>query len=74
MKLYVLLNKRGFYMQKRSFEQKDKKYAPPLRSEKKIGNTTFIVNSFFPEQAKDGVSSKIERLIKDEIQNTATTI
>ena len=61
-------------MQKRSFEQKDKKYAPPLRSEKKIGNTTFIVNSFFPEQAKDGVGSKIERLIKDEIQNNAATI
>ena len=61
-------------MPKRSFEQKDKKYAPPLRSEKKIGNTTFIINSFFPEQAKDGVSSKIERLIKDEIQNNAATI
>ena len=61
-------------MPKRSFEQKDKKYAPPLRSEKKIGNTTFIVNSFFPEQAKDSVSSKIERLIKDEIQNNAETI
>ena len=58
----------------RSFEHKDKKFAPPLRSEKKIGNTTFIVNSFFPEQAKDGVSSIIERLIKDEVQNKAGTI
>ena len=62
-----------FYMQKRSFEQKDKKFAPPLRSEKKIGNTTFIINSFFPEQAKDGVSSKIERLIKDEVRNKIAT-
>ena len=61
-------------MPKRSFEQKDKKYAPPLRSEKKISNTTFIINSFFPEHAKDGVSSKIKRLIKDEIQNNAATI
>ena len=25
----------------------EKKYAPPKRSEKQIGNTTFIVNSFF---------------------------
>ena len=30
-----------------------------MRSEKRIGNTTFIVNSFFPEQVKDGVVSKI---------------
>ena len=52
----------------RTFEKKDIKYAPPVRSEKKIGNTTFIVNSFFPEQAKDGVVSKIERLIKDEVR------
>ena len=25
----------------------EKKYAPPKRSEKQIGNTTFIVNSFY---------------------------
>ena len=42
----------------------ENKYAPPVRSEKKIGNTTFTVNSFFLEQTKDGVVSKIERLIK----------
>lgn len=47
----------------RTFENK---FAPPVRSEKKIGNTTFTVNSFFLEQTKDGVVSKIERLIKDD--------
>ena len=46
----------------------ENKYAPPVRSEKKIGNTTFTVNSFFLEQTKDGVVSKIERLIKDDIR------
>ena len=56
-----------------NFEYKEQKYAPPLRSEKRIGNTTFIVNSFFPEQAKDGVVSKIERLIKDEVRKKAIT-
>ncbi len=57
--------------EERTFETK---YAPPLRSEKKIGNTTFIVNSFFPEQAKDGVVSKIERLIKDDVRKKASTM
>ena len=46
----------------------ENKYAPPVRSEKKIGNTTFTVNSFFLEQTKDGVVSKIERLIKDDVR------
>ena len=55
-----------------NFEHKEQKYAPPLRSEKRIGNTTFIVNSFFPEQVKDGVVSKIERLIKDDIKRKVT--
>ena len=55
------------------FEHKEQKYAPPLRSEKRIGNTTFIVNSFFPEQVKDGVVSKIERLIKDDVKRKVTT-
>ena len=45
--------------------------APPLRSEIKIGNTTFIVNSFFQEQAKESVVSKVERLIKDEVRKKA---
>ncbi|MBO5281153.1 MAG: transposon-encoded TnpW family protein [Clostridia bacterium] len=57
-----------------NFEHKEPKYAPPLRSEKRIGNTTFIVNSFFPEQVKDGVVSKIERLIKDDVKRKVTTI
>ena len=57
----------------RTFEKKDIKYAPPVRSEKKIGNKTFIVKSFFPEQAKDGGVSKIERLIKDEVRKKAIT-
>ncbi len=55
-----------------NFEHKEQKYAPPLRSEKRIGNTTFIVNSFFPEQVKDGVVSKIERLIKDDVKRKVT--
>ena len=67
-------NERGNLMQEdRTFEKKEIKYAPPMRSEKKIGNTTFIVNSFFPEQAKDGVVSKIERLIKEEVRKKAIT-
>ena len=56
-----------------NFEHKEQKYAPPLRSEKRIGNTTFIVNTFFPEQVKDGVVSKIERLIKDDVKRKVTT-
>ncbi len=58
--------------QDKSFEKKEVKYAPPMRSEKKIGNTTFIVNSFFPEDSKDGVVSKIERLIKDDVRKKVT--
>ncbi len=56
-----------------NFEHNEPKYAPPVRSEKKIGNTTFTVNSFFPEQVKDGVVSKIERLIKDDVKRKVTT-
>lgn len=56
-----------------NFEHKEQKYAPPLRSEKRIGNTTFIVNSFFSEQVKDGVVSKIERLIRDDVKRKVTT-
>ena len=56
-------------MQDSTFETK--KYAPLLRSEIKIGNTTFIVNSFFQEQAKESVVSKVERLIKDEVRKKA---
>ena len=52
----------------------ENKYAPPVRSEKKIGNTTFTVNSFFLEQTKDGVVSKIERLIKDDVRKKAAAI
>ncbi len=55
----------------RTFENK---FAPPVRSKKKIGNTTFTVNSFFLEQTKDGVVSKIERLIKDDIRKKAAVI
>ena len=32
-----------------------KKYAPPLRSKVRIGNTTFTVNSYFPDPATDTV-------------------
>jgi len=44
----------------------NKKYAPPTRCEKKIGNTTFVVNSYFPEDGKDSINSKVERLIRDD--------
>ena len=65
-------NERGQSMQEdRTFENK---FAPPVRSEKKIGNTTFTVNSFFLEQTKDGVVSKIERLIKDDVRKKAAAI
>ena len=50
-----------------------KKYSPPLRSEVRIGNTTFTVNSYFPEPASDTVSDKVRRLIKDELRKTTTT-
>ncbi len=36
--------------------------------------TTFTVNSFFLEQTKDGVVSKIERLIKDDVRKKAAAI
>ena len=53
--------------------QIEKKYAPPIRSERKIGNTTFIVNSHFPEDSKESVSGKVERLIKDEVRKEIKT-
>ena len=55
----------------RTFENK---FAPPVRSEKKIGNTTFTVNSFFLEQTKDGVVSKIAWLIKNDVRKKAAAI
>ena len=58
-------------MQDSTFETK--KYASPLRREIKIGNTTFIVNSFFQEKAKESVVSKVERLIKDDVRKKAAT-
>lgn len=58
-------------MQNKTCESK--KYAPPLRSEVRIGNTTFTVNSFFPEKETDTVSDKVQRLIKDELRKTTTT-
>ncbi len=58
-------------MQKKICEVK--KYSPPLRSEVRIGNTTFTVNAYFPEPATDTVSDKVQRLIKDELRKTTTT-
>lgn len=49
------------------------KYAPPLRSEVRIGNTTFSVNSYFPETATNTVSDKVKQLIKDELRKTVKT-
>ena len=51
----------------------EKKYAPPVRSKKQVGNTTFIVNSFYQEQAKESVTDKLERLIKADIQKENAT-
>ena len=50
-----------------------KKYAPPLRSEVQIGNTTFTVNSYFPDPATDTVKDKVQRLIKDELRRSPET-
>ena len=58
-------------MQDSTFETT--KYAPPLRSEIKIGNTTFVVNSFFQKEAKESGVSKVERLIKDDLRKKAAT-
>ena len=70
---YQLTNNEGgqSMQEDRTFENK---FAPPVRSEKKIGNTTFTVNSFFLEQTKDGVVSKIGRLIKDDVRKKAAAI
>ena len=51
----------------------EKKYAPPKRSEKQIGNTTFIVNSFFPQTGNQTIASKLENLIKADIQKQTVT-
>ena len=51
----------------------EKKYAPPKRSEKQIGNTTFIVNSFFREKSDESFAVKLERLMKADVQKKATT-
>lgn len=49
------------------------KYAPPMRSKKKIGNTTFIVNSFFPQTGNQTIASKLENLIKADVQKQTVT-
>ena len=51
----------------------EKKYAPPKRSEKQIGNTTFIVNSFFPQTGNQTIASKLENLIKADVQKQTVT-
>ena len=51
----------------------EKKYAPPRRSEKQIGNTTFIVNSLFQEKVNEGIAVKLERLMKADVQKEVTT-
>ena len=51
----------------------EKKYAPPKRIEKQIGNTTFIVNSFFREKSDESIAVKLERLMKADVQKEATT-
>lgn len=66
--MFFLIKERDFIYAKINTE---KEYAPPKQSEKKIGNTTFIVNSYFPENGKESVASKIEQLIKDDVRNGA---
>ena len=63
-------HERGLIMQK---IQSENKYAPPMRSKKKIGNTTFIVNSFFPQTGNQTIASKLENLIKADIQKQTVT-
>ena len=56
--------------------QSENKYAPPMRSKKKIGNTTFIVNSvnsFFPQKGNQTIASKLENLIKADVQKETVT-
>ena len=53
--------------------QSENKYAPPMRSAKKIGNTTFIVNSFFPQKGNQTITSKLENLIKADVQKQTVT-
>ena len=51
--------------------QSKNKYAPPMRSEKKIGNTTFIVNSFFPQKGNQTIISKLEKRLAEVTSVTA---
>lgn len=44
-----------------------------MRSKKKIGNTTFIVNSFFRQKGNQTIASKLENLIKADIQKETVT-
>lgn len=60
-------------MKRGTANQTEKKYAAPLQSEVRIGNTIFTVNSHFPETATDTVTDKVQRLIKDEIRRSAET-
>ena len=53
--------------------QSENKYAPPMRSKKKIGNTTFIVNSFFREKSDESIAVKLERLMKADVQKETVT-
>ena len=77
--LYIIIKKmicfqtirKGLTMQ--TTVSSEKKYAPPKRSEKQIGNTTFIVNSFFREKGDEGIAVKLERLMKADVQKEATT-
>ena len=44
-----------------------------MRSKKKIGNTAFIVNSFFPQTGNQTIASKLENLIKADVQKQTVT-
>lgn len=41
----------------------------PMTSEKKIGTTTYVVNSFCCDFPEEVIKSKISRLIKNELSS-----
>ena len=54
--------------------QSENKYAPPMRSKKKIGNTTLLSSiPFFPQTGNQTIASKLENLIKADIQKQTVT-
>ena len=53
--------------------QSENKYAPPMRSKKKIDNTTSIVNSYFHQTGNQTIASKLKNMIKADVQKQTVT-